>query len=140
MKVNSPSQKTTSIDEVKSAMRNAGIGFMEVDDYIVIKRNGRLVSFNPMTSDDDAIILAKMVGLSIRSVGHIGFDFIYASHSDVDRIDEERIKTLSAEQRFFIRKRIIDLISEYGINKRWNRSDDYDQRIVDIFHSVHIFR
>ena len=140
MKANSPSQKTTSIDKVKSAIRSAGIKFIDVGDYMVIKRNGRLVSFNPMTSDDDAILLAKIAGLSIRSVGRIGFDFIYENYSDLDRIDTERIKTLSVEQRFFIRKRIIDLISEYGRNNRGNEDDICRLRTIDIFHYVHIVR
>ena len=137
MKANSPSQSPTSIDKVKTAMRNAGIGFMEIDDYMVIKRNWNLVSFNPMTSDDDAILLAKIAGISIRSVGDIGFDFIYESHSDVDRIDAERIKSLKVNERFFIRKRIIDLINEFGANKR---SNDIFHRRVDIFHAVGIDR
>ena len=124
MKVNSPSQKTTSADKVKSAMRSAGIGFMEVDDYIVIKRKGHLVSFNPMTNDDDAILLAKMAGLSIKGVGistrgvaDIGFVFNYEPDLKLDRIDVDLIKSLKVDERFFIRKRIVCLISEFGVNK-----------------------
>ena len=66
MKVNSPREKTVSIDKVKEAMRLASMGFMEVDECILVNKKGRLFLFNPMVSDDDAILLAKVAGMSIN--------------------------------------------------------------------------
>ena len=122
MKVNSPSQSTTSIDKVKSVMRMAGIEFMEIDDYMVITRSGRLVSFNPMTSDDDAILLAKMAGLSIRSGSFcgkrvIGFYFSCELNQKHSFICEDSIKRCSVKGRFAIRKSIVEFINRFGVNQ-----------------------
>ena len=131
MKANSQSQKISSTDKVKTAMRNAGIEFMEKDDHIVINRNNRLVAFNPMVYDDDAIFLAMSAGLSIKAVGSLGFDFIYETYDDVDRIDVKLIKSLKVRKRFIIRKHIVDFINEYGANERRNAS-----RRIDVFKSM----
>lgn len=122
MKANSPSQSTTSIDKVKHAMRSAGIEFMEIDDYMVITKNGRLVSFNPMTSDDDAILLAKLAGLSIRRATFmsdrlIGFYFSYEINQWHNFICEGAIKACSVKERFITRKSIVEFIHRFCVNK-----------------------
>ena len=122
MKANSPSQSTTSIDKVKSVMRMAGIEFMEIDDYMVITRSGRLVSFNPMTSDDDAILLAGLAGLSVRRATFmsdrvIGFYFSYEINQWHNFICEDAIKACSVKGRFITRKSIVEFIHRFGVNK-----------------------
>lgn len=139
MKANSPSQKTTSIDKVKTAVLNAGIGFMEIDDYMVIKRNGNLVSFNPMTSDDDAILLAKMAGLSIRGGSFcgkrvIGFYFSYELNQKHGFICEDTIKRCSVKGRFVIRKSIVEFINKFGVNQFGNDEEcDHLRKSLEFF-------
>ena len=139
MKANSPSQKTTSIDKVKTAVRSAGIEFMEVDDYMVIKRNGRLVSFNPMTSDDDAILLAGLAGLSIRRATFmsdivIGFYFSYELNQKHGFICEDTIKRCSVKGRFVIRKSIVEFINKFGVNQFGNDEEcDHLRKSLEFF-------
>lgn len=125
MKANSPSQSPTSIDKVKTAMRSAGMGFMEVDDYIVIKRNGRLVSFNPMTNDDDAILLAVAFGIHIDSVVSIGLEYIGVSLYCYNRtknpsINQRFIKSLPVKARYMVRKAIVGFICDRKVAEDCN--------------------
>lgn len=125
MKANSPSQQTTSIDKVKSAMRSAGMGFIEVGGCILVNKKGRRAIFNPMVSDDDAILLAVAFGIHIDRVTSIGVESIGVSlycyyRTKNPSINQRFIKSLSVKARYMVRKAIVSFICDRKVAKDCN--------------------
>ena len=125
MKVNSPREKTVSIDKVKEAMRLASMEFIEVDGCILVNKKGRRAIFNPMVSDDDAILLAESFGIHIDRVTFIGGESIGASlycyyRTKNPSINQRFIKSLSVKVRYMVRKEIVSFILDRKVAKDCN--------------------
>jgi len=126
MKANSPSQKTTSIDKVKTAVRYAGMGFIDVGGCILlVNKKGRRAIFNPMVSDDDAILLAVAFGIHIDRVtsiggGSIGVSLYCYNRTKNPSINQRFIKSLSVKARYMVRKAIVSFICDRKAAKDCN--------------------
>ena len=132
MKANSPSQKTTSIDKVKTAVRNAGMGFIEVGGCILVNKKGRRAIFNPMVSDDDAMLLAAAFGIDIDRVTSIGGEPIGVSlycyyRTKTPSINQRFIKSLSVKVRYMVRKTIVSFICDRKAAKDCNCARDIER-------------
>ena len=125
MKVNSLREKTVSIDKVKEAMRLASMEFIAVDGCILVNKKGRRAIFNPMVSDDDAILLAAAFWIDIDRATFIGLEPIGVSLYCYNRtknpsINQRFIKSLSVKVRYMVRKEIVSFICDRKVAKDCN--------------------
>ena len=124
MKVNSPREKTVSIDKVTEAMRLASMEFIEEDGCILVNKKGRRAIFNPMVSDDDAILLAAAFGIDIDRVTSIGGEptgvSLYCYYRKKPSINQRFIKSLSVKVRYMVRKEIVSFICDRKVAKDCN--------------------
>ena len=125
MKVNSPREKTVSIDKVKEAMRLASMEFIDVDGCILVNKKARRAIFNPMVSDDDAILLAVAFGIHIDRVTSIVGETIGVSlycyyRTKNPSINQRFIKSLSVKARYMVRNAIVSFICDRKVDKDCN--------------------